>query len=1655
MRFPIHNRAQNGMVLIITVIMLAVITLMAVAYIAFARRERVSVVMSVTRTETQLRLDQVLAEAGRALEDQLQRFQVPNAVVSTANSNQPPAGFYTSAQLGSLAQGDLPPVTYDHNNDGTADEFRYWLDLNRDNRFQPTGRYHFIPGRWSWIQARDIALQMGGHLATLRPNEVNQLPQTLQVQMANQLVWIGGYQATGAAEPLGGWNWITGGGLEGISQTWAPNQPDNLGGGAGAANVLCLTFSGGQWNVRDETAINPNVAGFLLEFETKQIGDPQWAGQLQSTNSVHHKTNRFVARHAFMALPSGMAIDLNTAHNRNKQSGTPADYLRGMVIPPRNSPQIMGASDLSLAGLLHTLNPAVWNYRYAPGIGNPSQGAAFWDAQSLFDFRNSRRPHRDLVDLYRLQNNPIYTNLASRMYRAGGRSFYQLAGSAGVVPRVGLTDKINLNDLRSTISTSPNGYISNPVSDIDPVQNIITLRRPHMLYNGAQVEFIDASPPLGPVMPTVSIGGTPNFMPSQVFFAEVVDANRLRLYARRTDPSNPDPSHLANLPNGYLVDFLLPAANRNTGAQVNLAPGSTPYILFHDAVLNAFEQIADRLLRDSGRPNALHGLSRLKVFGSTEPYPWDYDAETHRLLQVAANITDTYSPGVYPSVFRPVLSRHVDGNGAAFTVINSFKRESDANFLNATNTLELLDTNNVPPVTPYGRVLVRQALPAGSFARPMNKNEGFPLVIGVKNRVSGTAGGSAVQQIFPNLNEVALEIFVREMPAPGGRINRILSGRLTWEAWNSTGVSWPFDIRVKGRAQIYANDGNNPMSLRGVLPINFSGTNRYFGSMFVELNRNLIPITVINVPANAPPLKLDAEVRLEFQMKNSNRLLDHASLVLRPQRPINLSFDLTSSPLNQGAWAPGRTYQNNQIVRFNNLWWMSLGNFTSGNSFNSSAWVVLNEKRVEINWQANDPLVNDLGGHYTANQDVRNVLPWTANQYYVRDQLVSFGASRQVCITPHQAGTAFTQANWRVVNQGLNIAFRNDAYQPWVTANNQNIQNIGRKDPGITSAYAWRFPNQTNPDEPPLSLGQLGRIHRGTPWQTLYLKSLDYTGRAYIASKRMINNGTPPAPGAPAPMAAVYNTAQPHSFRTGDQITITGSSGFNFQGPINYYIRLQSPSGAGGAFSLHTTEFSAAQSFPIHAPQDINLNPLAGGGWLKAESPDAWRRWAGYPETKATNDWRILDHFTSLQKRPGATRGLLSVNQPHHAAWAAALSGIPVNTPTGPHYIHSSDGNLRLIVDAVNDHRMRHHNGRPYERISDILGASLLTDGSPYLRGIAPSDQDIEAIPEHLLPLLRASRDEDPYAMLYGFAQTLRPADNSIELGSGIVTNYVITGEQAGRAVAWIANRPRERWSPRRWYQPGDVVWAGSTNVFRCAYNKGLKRHLANSVGPAALGGFWEEVPSRRGLGQAWVPEGEYYPGQNVRRTGRLFSCLRHHIHEVIPPERQPWLWQEVYTGPLKGWGSPAATIDTARNINNPNSPTVRVYTTTVPHPFASGDIVQLTGLPAANLGPLAGQNLLVRMDYGTQEFSLRFAANGAPVPPVAVGGLVTVTLISRTIRHVKGEHVMWKGGVFRCITAHNAAPNRSPDNSTATWVPERVRLQMESFEPLAIRQPK
>jgi hypothetical protein len=53
---------------------------------------------------------------------------------------------------------------------------------------------------------------------------------------------------------------------------------------------------------------------------------------------------------------------------------------------------------------------------------------------------------------------------------------------------------------------------------------------------------------------------------------------------------------------------------------------------------------------------------------------------------------------------------------------------------------------------------------------------------------------------------------------------------------------------------------------------------------------------------------------------------------------------------------------------------------------------------------------------------------------------------------------------------------------------NANTQRYIFGDPGMFSSTNWQFPTNLFP-----SVGWLGRVHRGTPWQTIYLKSDDLT----------------------------------------------------------------------------------------------------------------------------------------------------------------------------------------------------------------------------------------------------------------------------------------------------------------------------------------------------------------------------------------------------------------------------------------------------------------------------------------------------------------------------------------------------------------------------------
>ncbi|MGA2870278.1 MAG: hypothetical protein ABSF34_14110, partial [Verrucomicrobiota bacterium] len=124
-------------------------------------------------------------------------------------------------------------------------------------------------------------------------------------------------------------------------------------------------------------------------------------------------------------------------------------------------------------------------------------------------------------------------------------------------------------------------------------------------------------------------------------------------------------------------------------------------------------------------------------------------------------------------------------------------------------------------------------------------------------------------------------------------------------------------------------------------------------------------------------------------------------------------------------------------------------------------------------WQANDPLVHYLTNDLTFNGVEKTTGVQTGTQ-------ITYGSLNDPTIVPSPA--------FNVVN---------DRYQPWgigltslpeigLNAVVTNTYALTVKDPLVWSADYWDFPTNLLSD-----LTGLGQVHRGTPWQTIYLKAAD------------------------------------------------------------------------------------------------------------------------------------------------------------------------------------------------------------------------------------------------------------------------------------------------------------------------------------------------------------------------------------------------------------------------------------------------------------------------------------------------------------------------------------------------------------------------------------
>jgi hypothetical protein len=122
-------------------------------------------------------------------------------------------------------------------------------------------------------------------------------------------------------------------------------------------------------------------------------------------------------------------------------------------------------------------------------------------------------------------------------------------------------------------------------------------------------------------------------------------------------------------------------------------------------------------------------------------------------------------------------------------------------------------------------------------------------------------------------------------------------------------------------------------------------------------------------------------------------------------------------------------------------------------------------------WQANDPLVHSHVG---------DLLPCPANA--MSEAVVP----PQTMVLTNSFLASLGSLNWRFAPWGGNWLWADPAW-PAPSDFDPAI-----KDPGVWSSDDWSFPVGQ-----PLSLGWIGRVHRGTPWQTVYLKSDVATDEAW------------------------------------------------------------------------------------------------------------------------------------------------------------------------------------------------------------------------------------------------------------------------------------------------------------------------------------------------------------------------------------------------------------------------------------------------------------------------------------------------------------------------------------------------------------------------------
>ncbi len=1291
------RHSQQGVALIITLILLAVVTVMAVAFLASSRRERGAVTTTTDTANARLAADAALAQA---------EAQVMANVLATTN----PYNFGLVVSTNYINSGfDSTVVGFDPTN---------------VNYQYPNGNP---------VTGNDALQNIANLLYSPRA------PVFIQTNSANP------------SAPLDFRFYL-----------------DLNRNGVDDPNGLLPTISPDPNNPYYDT--NGNTMPNIINGDTKSnldIGDPEWIGVLDHPDQPHGPNNRFIARYAFVAVPIGNALDLNAIHNQafTKQVDTsPTDNeLDGFM---RN--QGVGSWEINLAAFLADLNTNQWlptippdnlYYAYNEPANANNRGVAFEDALSILSYRygysyNSLFSADNIFGT--LNANAIFPNDGIDDYGDGPlQTGFQSPGDV-------TTPQLNDNPALSWAGSDNTNHFFDMQELFNP--------------NESSANFTNRLLSAGNVTPTHQ-----STYDRYTYY---------RLLSQLGTDSAPEQGKMnLNYDNLDANGNVIPGAETNFiswTTEQNVDMNGTPV----SGALKFFTFAADRMLRaysqewiDESPSNYLATYFSTNGFGMTTiplisitniPVYVNgtnvYSSAINRVLQLAANIYDATTNNSaggahdWPDVFRPTFFR--DANGNVF--IDGYEQIQSVSFP---------ADFSVPPLDPPVDI-TSNALAINAGINTANGNVyGVPWIIGAKKG-------------FPNFNEFSLKNVLqvtRKVEITRPTLDALLSSYQTnqqyifninsslgVECWNSYGSNYVGQIQIKARDSL-SLDMTNALG-NSILPfpysnqpipnvptnfVNWSGTLQpglrswqsptkpYTNSFVIPLATNalvlanglyfygsssFIPATGGYVETNIyplPQLEMLMTNRLQVAILDGNHVIDYVQFA-GPNKAFNINSAI-ADPNSSGD--PSALYQ-----------WST--NFPNG-AVSGIPYGVLDQIIVSELGPTNVPSI-DIGqwdntyaaeeiSHFNAffnsnhvyngvsNLDSQAQTPYTptrtliaSNLWQANDPLVHYMASDLNPLTGIQ--------QWNIAatppTNTFSVLNVNRDYWPW--GRGALPTNMTVKDPLIYYSDDWDFPTYKLP-----TVGWLGRVHRGTPWQTVYMKAslpniitwTNWTGNSNTNTFDANNY----SPIQDRLLFDLFTTA-PNDNATRGQLSVNvGANGTN-----NLQAGLAAWSALFSGVMAVSNNTAVSSSRPLSFPRPIALNNSAS---------------------------------------PINPEGAAGTNSPlgQIVSGIGGINNIRTNTALFPQQV--------------------------FMHVGDIFAVTNLTEQSPFLNfsslaqltnGI--SDEMYEWLPQQVMSLLRVSgTPQSPMRyVIYCYGQTLKPAQNGIVTSGslfGICTNYQVVAEAATRAV--------------------------------------------------------------------------------------------------------------------------------------------------------------------------------------------------------------------------------------------------------------------------------